>query len=158
MKITWNPEEKRFETAPSPTTFYSDKESLSQAGMKCTGPPTWIWWTGKSATLSALRKLATGMTISPEARQNYDRLLAQETANAAILKQLKEARKAQKRAEVETGPEIDWDSIEPTEEIHRKYVPPSPPSIVCTVCCTPVYYYESQDPPLCLDCEFADEF
>jgi len=38
-------------------------------------------------------------------------------------------------------------------ENFKPFVPPAPPSILCVVCKSPVYFYEKQDPPTCLWCE-----
>jgi hypothetical protein len=166
MRITWNPELKRFETLLSGSSFSADKDLVSAAGMNCTGPPDWVWHCSKAKVLQALRGKAQ-MSISPEAMQNFERLRAQEAANAEVLKALRDAKKAQKREKAESGTgtgfeydEDGWAIIEPGESqiwSRNKYVPPPPPSTLCGVCKTPIYAYECQEPPLCLDCEFAEE-
>jgi hypothetical protein len=160
MRITWNPDFKQFEAQLSAGEHWSgDQQAVKAAGFRTEGPPCWRWIAFRAAVLTKLResKPASGIVITPEALEHYKRLLAQEDRNAEVRKALKEARKAAEKDKQESGPEIDWDHVEPGEsKIRIQYVPPPPPSLLCSVCQTPVYYYESQDPPICLDCEFEE--
>ena len=173
MRIIWNSIEVRFEAQLTPGPLWtSDKESASQAGMKCIGPPEWIWQTAKCHPLSTLRenRPQSGLTITAEALQQYNKLKSQEDSNAAVKIQLETAKKALKKeqkfqqrlekppeSDIEHG-EFDYFKIEPVES--RYVSPPNPtlPSLLCLVCSTPVYFYECQEPfPLCLDCEFSEK-
>ena len=154
-----------------------EQQTAKSCGFKSTGPPDWIWHTQKASVLTKLRdsrvKLGlTTLTVTPDARLEYDKLLVTESANAEVLRQLKDAKKAQKKDQAEkvesgelTGPGFEYDSdgwaiIEPGESTiwrHDKYKPPALPTELCTVCSTPVYFHEKHDPAVCLDCEFSDE-
>jgi hypothetical protein len=172
MRIIWNSKFKQFEAQLTTGENWSDdQQAVKQAGFKTEGPPSWVWLTQRAKPLTALRnsKPLSGLTITPQALENYNRLLKQEEANAKVKKQLKEAKKAQKieRQENSGSGSFQYDSegwaiIEPGESKiwtnKNKYIPPSPPSILCSVCNTPIYFYERQDPPLCLDCEITEEF
>jgi hypothetical protein len=170
VRIIWNSVENRFEAELTPGPLWSqDKDAASQAKFSCTGPPAWIWYTVKPSVLTALQanRPTSGLTITPEALQNYQRLKAQSDANAAVRAQLEIAKKAQKKArkyaaemavpgetDVEHG-EFTYLRVEPRESRiwADKYTPPVPPSLHCHVCQTPVYFYECQNPPTCLNCE-----
>jgi hypothetical protein len=171
MRITWDERTKEFraELQPGPA-WHTEQATAKQAGFKSSGPPDWIWRTGKAAVLTKLRmnRPVSGLTISTDARIEYDRLKSIEDANAAVVKQLKDAKKAQKKELQEsgtggTGFEYDqdgWAVIEPADStIWRpdKYKPPVPPAEHCTVCSTPIYFHERHDPPICLECEFSEE-
>jgi hypothetical protein len=157
MKIKWSQEFRQFEAEFSPGPNWAlDQQALKEAGFKTSGPPDWVWATGKAGPLTTLRALkpVLGLTITSEALQNYNRLKEQEDRNAEVRKALKEAKKLAKR---EFDPKINWDDIKPEPIFYVRYTPPPPPSTLCSVCRTPVYYYECQDPiPLCLDCEFEE--
>ena len=160
MRIIWDSEFKQFEAQLSAgESWTQDQQAVKAAGFRTEGPPRWHWIAFRAAVLTKLKesKPASGLGITPEALGHYKRLLAQEEKNAEVRKALKEARKAAEKDKLESGPEIDWDNIEPGEsKIRIQYVPPPAPSLLCSVCRTPVYYYESQDPPICLDCEFEE--
>lgn len=173
MRITWNSTEQRFEAELTPgPTWTQDKESLTSNGFKCIGPPLWIWFCLKPAILSKLRenRPISGLSITPEALQQYNRLKAQEDANATVKASLDAARKAQKKerkyqqrceqlTEDETvhGPDFDYIRVEPGESrIWSMPVISAPPTTLCHVCQTSVYFHECQDPPICLECEFPE--
>jgi hypothetical protein len=173
MRIIWNPAETRFEAELTPGPMWvSDKDSVSQAGFRCTGPPGWTWFCTKSSILSGLQQCRpqSGLTITPEALERYKALRIVEDANAAVKAQLETARKALKKeqkfqaeieqptaAETEHG-EFDYLRIESGESRiwTQQYAPPAPPAMLCRLCQTPIYFYECQEPPTCLDCEFPE--
>ncbi len=173
MRIIWNSVEIRFEAELTLGPLWGqDKDTVSTAKFSCLGPPSWTWQTTKPAVLTFLRehRPASGLMITPEALQNYNRLKAQDDANAAVKAQLTAAKKAAKKAakyqaeiaipddsEVEHG-EFTYLRVEPEESRiwADKYVRPTPPSLLCRVCQTPVYWHECQEPPTCLDCEFPE--
>jgi hypothetical protein len=174
MRITWNDELKEFRAELSQgSEWQKEQQTAKSCGFKSTGPPDWIWRTTKAAVLTKLRNSRalvglTTLTVTPDARQNYDRLVIVENANAEVLKQLKDSKKAQKKESQESGAhgagfEYDqngWAIIEPADSTiwqHVKYKAPSPPADLCTVCSTPVYFHEKHDPPVCLECEFSEE-
>ena len=160
MRIIWDSEFKQFEAQLSNgESWAQDQQAVKAAGFRTEGPPCWRWIAFRAAVLEKLKSAnpASVITITPDALANFNRLKAVEDANAAVRKALKEAKKAAEKNRQESGPEIDWEHVEPGEsKIWNQYVPPPPPSLLCSVCHTPVYYYESQDPPLCLDCEFEE--
>ena len=173
MKIIWSREFKQFEAQlTAGENRVDDQQAVKTAGFITDGPPNWVWLTHRVKPLIALRKLKplSGLTITQEALTNYNRLLAQEEANEAVKKQLKEAKKVQKEKQNEesdsTSFQYDkdgWAIIDPGESTiwseKTKFIPPAPPTELCSVCRTPVYFYEQHEPILlCLDCEFPDDF
>jgi hypothetical protein len=173
MRIIWSAKFKQFEVQlSSGECWSSDQQIVKSVGFKCEGPPEWRWVAFRAAVLTKLKtvKPMSGLTITPEALENYNRLQAQETANALVKKALKDAKKAQKKEKADTNEEQGtgtsfkydtdgWAIVEPGEsKIWNKFIPPAQPSTLCSVCRTPVYWYESQEPPLCLDCEFLEDF
>jgi hypothetical protein len=172
MRIVWNQIEKRFEAELTPgAQWSSDKEAAQKAGMRCVGPPLWTWYCTKPSILSFLREHRpdSGLTITPEALEHYNTLKAVEDANLAVRAALKEARKAQKKeqkaesraeqpseSEVEHGEFVYLKVDRGESSIWQKPVVSPPPTTLCHACLTPVYHYELQDPPTCLDCEFPE--
>jgi hypothetical protein len=171
MRITWNSQESRFEAELTPGTLWtSDKESLSRSKFSCVGPPSWVWWAVKPSVLSSLKehRPESGLSITPEALQNYLRLKAIDDANQAVKEQLDLAKKALRKEqkyqeqiappaehEMEHGCDFDYNKVSDNKPVW--FVPPvipPPPTILCHVCQTPVYWNESQEPPICLWCEF----
>jgi hypothetical protein len=120
--------------------------------------------------LSALRenRPLSGLTITPEALERYTVIKASETANIAVKAQLETAKKALRKErkyqaetaapaehEMEHGRDFDYNKVSSSKPVW--FVPPvipSPPLTLCQVCHAPVYFYESQEPPTCLWCEF----
>ena len=157
MRIVWNPKYSEFEAEF--TDFRPDQAAAKKAGFRTAGPPDWVWRTSKANPLTKLRKTRpeSGLTITPDALLNYNRLKAQEDQNAAILAQLKAEKAAQKAdsVEEETDGEFVYEKFDQNEaSLYVRYIPPLPPTTLCHVCQTPVYFYECQSPPTCLDCEF----
>ena len=163
MKIIWNAVFRQFEAVLTQGPNWSnDQQSVKSAGFKTEGPPNWVWLTQRALPLTTLRdsKPLSGLTITSDALENYKRLKAQEDLNAAVKAQFKAARKDLKKDETslkgfEMSPEGFLSLIvEPVEFKIWKLIPPPSPLLLCRVCQSPVYFYESQNPPICLDCEF----
>lgn len=165
MNLRWNSELSRFEAEFS-TDFHGDLAAVKAAGFKTEGAPQWVWYTFKAGPLGKLREArpSSGLTISPEAREQFTSLWAIEKKNAEIKAQFAEHSKALKKnlktqkqdATATKIPEkgyIDASDLPPAEAAYTPYVPPPPPTTKCIVCSCPVYFYERQDPPTCLFCE-----
>jgi hypothetical protein len=166
VNLKWSGTYCRFEAEFS-ADFRGDLAAVKLAGFKTEGAPEWIWYTYKAGSLTKLRenRPASGLTISPEAREQYTSLSTVEQKNAELKAQLAAHNKALKKKlkiEEQEGrafviPEkgyIDASDLPPMPyrgEI--AYVPPPPPSTKCIVCSCPVYFYELQNPPTCLWCE-----
>ena len=160
MRITWNPLESRFEGEE--ICVPSDIPFVRSAKWRTDGPPKWIWWCLKAGQLEALRKAKppSGLRITPAALEKFKELKEIEDKNAAVMAELKAARKAQKK-EVRLE-EVDSDFVtyggqDGESRIWSKPVVPPPPDLLCHVCRSPVYFYEMQEPPTCLDCEIFPE-
>jgi len=174
MKITWNRQEARFEAVLTAGAMWSgDKDALSLANFSCTGPPLWIWFATKAIIISSLRenRPQSGLTITPEALERYTALQALEAVNTAVKAQLDLAKKALRKeqkyqtetaapTEEETEHGRDFDYIKTVMSKSCPYIPPivpPPPTTLCQICQTPVYFYERQEPPTCLWCEFPGQ-
>lgn len=173
MRITWNNQESRFEAELTPGQMWAgDKDSVSLAKFSCSGPPGWTWFCYKSISLSVLRqnRPLSGLTITPEALERYTAMKALEAANTAVKAQLETAKKALRKEqkyqdeiaapaehEIEHGRDFDYNKTALSKPVW--FVPPvipPPPTMLCHVCHTPVYFYESQNPAICLWCEFPE--
>jgi hypothetical protein len=165
MNLRWNGTFRRFEAEFS-QDFHGDLAAAKGAGFKTDGAPEWIWYTYKAGPLGKLRenRPASGLTISPEAREQFVSLWAVEQKNAetkALLaehnKELKKKLKMQEQEGKATPiPEkgyIDASDLPPLPPTATRYIPPPPPTTLCCICRAPVYFYEKQDPPTCLFCE-----
>ena len=173
MRIVWNLTENRFEAQfDQGSNWLACKDAVSAAGFKTAGPPTWTWFSIRSLALTKLRenRPVSGLTITPEALEKYNSLKVQDEANLAVKAEYQKVRKALKKEQqlnerCATGPQLQADpelgecfKVEPGESrIWNKPVVPPPPTILCHICRTPVYAYELQDPPTCLDCEFPEK-
>lgn len=178
MNIRWNSTESRFEAEFS-IDFQGDLEAVKTAKFHTTGPPDWIWY-APSPGIKALNRLrakkpASGLTISPEALAIYQPLAIQEAANEEVKKQLAEAKKKAKKEEVQNAPVTtkhpeyyftpEWYEawrdapIEPSPK--STYVFPfpvaPPPDLKCIYCHAPVYFYEQEDPPICMWCQKQED-
>lgn len=171
MRITWNNQDNRFEAELTAGVLWtSDKDALMSAGFKCIGPPLWIWWTTLSSTLTKLKtnRPQSGLTITKQALERFTAISALEAANTAVKAQLASAKKALRKDqkyqaeiavpqehEIEHGRDFDYNKVPPrTAESYTPPVIPPPPTTVCYICQTPVYWNECQEPPTCLWCEF----
>ena len=160
MNLRWN---GRFEAEFS-SDFQGDLEAVKAAGFKPdTSTGVWIWYTSKAGPLTKLRETRppSGLTITPEAKSQYAPLAAMEAKNAEIKAEAKEYNKSvkKKRDVVQqikhalVIPEkgyIDKEDLSPQPPQVNKYVPPPPPDTKCIICGAPVYFYELQNPPVCM--------
>lgn len=161
MRLKWNPGMSYFEAEFQ--DFQTDLDAVKAAGFKTTGSPDWIWHTQKIGPLDKLRKNrpASGLTILEDALVEYKRIKAQEESKAALLAELKAAKKAIKK-------KVEPEAQEPLAEgeyFKSFCVPDSEPTIYighiappytgpqCVVCKGPVYFFELQSPPTCMWCE-----
>jgi hypothetical protein len=175
MRIIWCDQLKEFQAELSPgLEWQKEQQTAKSSGFKSTGPPDWIWRTAKASVLTKLRNSRveaglTTLTVTPDARAEYDKLLIVEAANASVLKQLKDAKKTQKKDLAESGADGSgfqydsdgWAIVDrgdlPIWTI-AKYKVSAFPTERCTVCQTPVYHYEQHDPvAVCLECEFSED-
>jgi len=162
MNLRWDGTFHRF-VAEFSSDFQGDLAAVKEAGFKTTGAPEWIWYTSKAGPLTKLRTLRPGLlTISPEARERYNSLSALEAKNEEIKAAAKKANKELKKTlAVEDKyvelviPEkgyIDASDLPPSKPFENAYIPPPPPDTRCIICDQPVYFYEQQDPLVCLWC------
>ena len=162
MNLIWNGTHRRFEAQFE--EFQGDLAAVKAAGFKTDGAPEWIWYTCRAGPLTKLRenRPPSGLTISPEARENFTALLSVETKNAETKAQLAAHNKELKKKlkiddkEILVIPEkgyIDASDLPFKPSPVVAYKPPAPPTTLCIVCQDPVYFYEKQDPPTCLWCE-----
>jgi hypothetical protein len=121
MRITWNENDKQFETQVAKDSWQNDKEALQAAGFRTDGPPAWIWRTNKATVLAKLKESrpASGLTITREALDAYNRLRESEQQVEELKKYAKEQKKlqktAQERARIEADRE-DGEEVEPEYE------------------------------------------
>lgn len=164
MRIIWNPDFKQFEAQLSSGEHWGqDQQAVKTAGFKTEGPPDWKWVAFRAAVLTKLKsaKPESGITITPDALTNYQRLKTLEDANVAVKIALKAHQKELGKVEDPTkgfkmvmGPEgFLIAEIEPRDTEITKFPPLTPPG-KCSVCQAAVYSFEKQDPLTCLDCEF----
>ena len=106
MNLRWNPNSLRFEADFH--DFQTDLTAVKAAKFKCDGPPTWVWHTIDALALKYLREHKPPiLTITQEARAEYERLLpiaeksAEVKAALAVVKKAakKERAKAERQAE-----------------------------------------------------------
>lgn len=167
MNLRWNGTFHRFEAEFS-SDFHGDLAAVKAAGFKTDGAPEWIWYTYKAGSLTNLRmkRPASGLTITPDAREQYTSLSTVEERNAKLKAELAEHNKAlKKKLKIE---EQEGNAIKIPEKgyIDASDLPPMPPfaqprpqvnpnsnAPKCIICASSIYFYEKQDPPTCLWCE-----
>lgn len=169
MNITYNTALGRFEAQFS-QDFQGDLAAVKAAKFRCDGPPSWLWWTVKLATLNHLRehKPISGLSITEGAFAQYTRLTEMEAVNAVARAQFAPIKAEQTKAKVNRRklaieertyttlviPEkgyIGKEDLPPMPPPDNPFVPPPPPPTTCFVCSQPTYFYELPD--LCLFCE-----
>jgi hypothetical protein len=173
VNLRWNPTQRRFEAEFE--EFQGDLAAVKAAGFKTDGAPEWIWYTYKAGPLGKLRenRPPSGLTITPEAKEQFASLWAVEQKNAELKAQLAEHTKALKKklkieeqdAKASAGPQMKM-CAEGYMCLSAEDLPPKPPFVQprpqgnpnpdaprCVICKTSVYFYEKQDPPTCLWCE-----
>lgn len=172
MRISYNQIQNLF-IAEFSSDFAGDLAAVKAAGFRTFGAPAWTWYAPPPGikALNYLRehRPASDLTISEEAYAAYEPLAAMWAKNEEIKKALAEAKKQAKKERVEVeqeeattavfsipegkiwiGPE-DLPPKPPFESVLFK--PPKPPDLKCSICGAPVYFYELQEPPMCLFCE-----
>jgi hypothetical protein len=164
MNLRWSGTFRRFEAEFS-TDFHGDLAAVKAAGFKTDGAPEWIWYSYKAAPLVKLRESrpASGLTITPEAREQFTALAAVEAKNAEMKAQLAAHNKTLKKKlklEKEEGNAI---KIPEKGYIDASDLPPMPPrenvkvapwtGPTCVICKAPLLPFELQDPKVCLWCE-----
>lgn len=161
------------------TDFHGDLNAVKEAKFRTTGPPSWLWYTDKLASLNKLRenKPISGLTINESAFQQYTKLSEMEALNEAaraafapVKEEQKKAKKQRKREEIvartytktvipaKPGELYDFVGAEDLPPTESKWVEPERPQWTgprCSYCQQPVYIeYEKVEPvPICLYCE-----
>lgn len=166
MKLVWNPKEACFEAVFQ--DFQNDLNAVKAAGFKTTGPPEWKWFTLKISPLDKLKKNrpASGLTILEDALVEYNRIKEEDAGKAALLAELKAAKKANKRAKKDdlSGYAMCPEGfmcvcVEPvklgSDRNRFNYVPPEWTGSHCFICKDTVYPYERQEPATCIYCEIV---
>jgi hypothetical protein len=168
VNISWHPTERVF-IAEFSSDFQGDLTAVKEAGFKPLGvPPPWIWHAPSVKALNKLREKrpASGLTITPEALEVYKPLAEAEAKNDVVKAQLAEQKKELKKKlqkEQKESTRCDWlpvgkeylsvEDLPAIAPFERAYAPPPPPDLKCRKCSQPIYFYEQQNPPLCLWCE-----
>lgn len=169
MNLKWNPDFRQFEVEFH--NFADEQPRVKTAGFKTNGPPEWLWYSIKSEPLTKLREnRPTILNINADARTEYLRLKEVEDRNAATkaalkdhTKELKKKLKLDKQDATKPGeyldPEVGFVCLKVLDKLKienpDKFVRPKPPTIVCFICGTPVYFYEYGEGqhPSCLWCQ-----
>ena len=171
MNLRWDATFRRF-IAEFSSDFQGDLAAVKAAGFKPdTSTGAWVWWTGKAAPLTKLRenRPASGLTITPEAREQYTPLAAMEAKNAEIktaaAKANKELKKTLGLVEAKTPlviPKkgyIDASDLPPLPPSENPYVrPPEDPTAPrCCICKALIemflYGDDEPRPVACLYCQ-----
>jgi hypothetical protein len=89
MNLRWNGTLRCFEAEFS-SDFQGDLAAVKAAGFKTDGPPQWVWYTAKAGPLNKLREArpASGLTINPDAKQQFAVLYEVELSNAKVKAEL----------------------------------------------------------------------
>lgn len=158
MRLVWNKQERSFEAEFQ--DFKGDLEAVKAAGFKTSGPPSWVWYATKASQLDKLKeKRPASLTILEDALLEYQKLKKEEDEKAALLNELKAAKKAVKTAladqpEEQSLSSKEWfeyvNTIESSGSEKVEHIWDGP---ICSVCNCPVYFYMTQTPPMCLWCE-----
>jgi hypothetical protein len=160
--------------------WQAEMQLAQSAGFKCDGPPSWTWATMKALTVAKLKENRPAiLEITPQALEEFNKLLPQEQENQKIIDQVKELKKEQRKKEKKAERIEELTASIPAyfqgkNEIGREDLPQElierltkktmltvgkSSDILCQYCHEPVYFYEKQDPPTCIWCEAQyDEF
>jgi hypothetical protein len=165
VRILWDNSEKRFQAELTQgDSWRDDMEYVKGAGFRTTGPPHWIWYTGKIEVLNKLRKHRpkSGLMITEQALEQFNLLKKKFDEKAELKKTFSKATKAAKKASKD--PEISGmvelcipdkgylDASDfPVLLSTRAYIPPPGPKETCLICEDPLYQYERH--LICLFCE-----
>jgi hypothetical protein len=167
MNLRWNPSYRRFEVEFH--NLWEEQPLVKAAGFKTDGPPTWLWWSAKSAPLTELREgKPPQLTINPDAKVEYIALKALEDKQAELkkiaqknAKELKKKLQHDKQDKLKPGEYFDEgvgficlkvDTSRPLA-VAQKYIPPPPPDEKCIICGEGVYPYEYATVIACLWCQ-----
>ncbi len=129
MRITWNQNENRFEAEfAKGDAWDGDKDSASGAGFRTDGPPAWTWYATKASVLTKLKenRPVSGLTVTREALDAYNRLLEVERKNEELRKYVKEQKKQYKKTVEKARIEADsqGEEVEPEYEPSHYYAMP----------------------------------
>jgi len=165
VNLNWNGTHRRFEAEFS-TDFHGDLASVKAAGFKTDGAPEWVWYTYKAGPLTKLREArpASGLTITPEAREQFTSLWTVEEKNAKLKSELathnKELKKKLKIVEQEgnalvipTKGYIDASDLSPCKTEYTAYVRLPWTGPLCSICSAPLLPFELHNPNICMWCE-----
>jgi hypothetical protein len=172
MNLRWNGAFRRFEAEFS-TDFQGDLAAVKAVGFKTDGPPEWIWYSYKAESLKKLRenRPASGLTITPEAREQFTSLVTVEEKNAKLKAELAAHNKELKKklkitdqdAKTASGPKmkmcaegymcISAEDLPPVETTYTKYVAPIWDGPRCSICQSALLPFELHNPNICMWCE-----
>ncbi len=172
MNLRWNGSLRRFEAEFS-TDFHGDLAAVKASGFKTDGAPEWIWYTYKAGPLGKLRenRPPSGLTISPEAREQFTSLWNLEEKNAKLKAELaahnKELKKklkiADQDAKASAGPKmkmcaegymcISKEDLPPMPARVGAYVAPVWDGPRCSICQSQLPPFELHSPNICMFCE-----
>lgn len=131
MRITWNENEKQFESQfATGDQWQADKDAASSAGFRTDGPPTWTWRAQKASVLTKLKASASTLSFSPisitrEAMDAYNRLRKSEESVEELKEYAKQQKKLQKKAHEREQIKAEQDGeVEPEYEARHYYKVP----------------------------------
>lgn len=170
MNLRWNTDLRRFEVEFH--DFASEQPLVKAVGFKTDGPPAWVWYSYKSEPLTKLRENKPSvLTISADARSEYNRLHVVEQRNAEIKAQMQTATKELKKklkTEKQDAAKPD-EYLDPETGIICQKIAPKPPIRVeslanlkkdppaekCVICGDGLYDYEYplSGPKACFWCQ-----
>jgi hypothetical protein len=176
MLITYNPTEHRFELVlQSGPAWQAEMQLAQKAGFKCDGPPSWTWATMKALTVAKLKENRPAiLEITPQALEEFNKLISQEQENQKIVDQVKELKKEQRKKEKKAERIEELTASIPAyfqgkgeigrEDLPREFIErvnkkeivldkSNPPDLRCLYCNEFVYFYERQEPATCIHCE-----
>lgn len=123
MRIIWNENEKQFEAQfAQGDAWDGDKDAAQGAGFRTDGPPAWVWRTSKASHLTKLKESCrpiSGLSITREALDAYNRLLEVERKNDELREYVKQQKKQQKKAAELAHIEADSEG----EQVEPEYEP-----------------------------------
>jgi hypothetical protein len=169
MNIRWDSVGRIFiAELTSGESWQSGLDAVKAAGFRTTGPPEWLWYAPppgiKALERLRAKKPASGLTITPEAFAVYRPLAEQDAKNAEVRKAAAELNKANKKQKKKVEQEATASELMPAEKEYitaadlppmppseNRYTPPAPPTTLCFICLSPLYFYELPD--ICIFCE-----
>jgi len=171
VRIIYNQIQNLF-IAEFSSDFAGDLAAVKAAGFRTFGAPLWVWYAPPPGikALNYLRehRPASDLTISDEAYAVYEPLAAVWAKNEEIKQALAEAKKQAKKERVEVEQEeattavfaipegkmwIGPEDLPPKPPFESDFKRPKPPVLKCSICGQPIFFYELQQPPMCLFCE-----